>query len=88
MRANWVKRVLFLADRNSLVRQGFGSFKTHLPTVIPVNLIEDKKRSAKEKNISSANVMLSTYPTIFNQIGKEEKQTVPMVKEQLPYRTC
>ena len=70
MRANWVKRVLFLADRNSLVRQAFRNFKTHLPTVTPVNLIEDKKRSAKDKNISSANVVLSTYPTMFNQIGK------------------
>ena len=70
MRANWVKRVLFLADRNSLVRQAFRNFKTHLPTVTPVNLIEDKKRSAKDKNISSANVVLSSYPTMFNQIGK------------------
>ena len=70
MRANWVKRVLFLADRNSLVRQAFRNFKTHLPTVTPVNLIEDKKRSAKDKNITSANVVLSTYPTMFNQIGK------------------
>ena len=70
MRANWVKRVLFLADRNSLVRQAFRNFKSHLPTVTHVNLIEDKKRSAKDKNISSANVVLSTYPTMFNQIGK------------------
>ena len=72
MRANWVKRVLFLADRNSLVRQAFRNFKTHLPTVTPVNLIEDKKRSAKDKNITSANVVLSTYPTMFNQIGKSD----------------
>jgi len=70
MRANWVKRVLFLADRNSLVRQAFRNFKSHLPTVTPVNLIEDKKLSAKDKNITNANVVLSTYPTMFNQIGK------------------
>ena len=52
MRANWVKRTLFLADRNALLTQAFRNFKTHLPTVTPVNLIEDKK--AKDKNAGSA----------------------------------
>ena len=70
MRANWVKRVLFLADRNSLVRQAFRNFKTHLPTVTPVNLIEDKK--AKDKTAGSANVVLSTYPTMFNRINNQK----------------
>ena len=68
MRGNWVKRVLFLADRNSLVKQAFRNFKTHLPLVTPVNLIEDKK--TKDKNWGSANVVLSTYPTMFNRINK------------------
>ncbi len=31
MRCNWVKRVLFLADRVALVNQAVGAFKTHLP---------------------------------------------------------
>ena len=31
MRANWVKRVLFLADRTALVNQAANAFKTHLP---------------------------------------------------------
>ena len=31
MRANWVKRVLFLADRMALVNQAVNAFKTHLP---------------------------------------------------------
>ncbi|MBW4532637.1 MAG: DEAD/DEAH box helicase family protein [Pleurocapsa minor HA4230-MV1] len=68
MRGNWVKRVLFLADRNSLVNQTFRNFKTHLPLVTPVNLLEDKK--TKDKNWGSANVVLSTYPTMFNRINK------------------
>lgn len=67
MRANWVKRTLFLADRNALLTQAFRNFKTHLPTVTPVNLIEDKK--AKDKTAGSANVVLSTYPTMFNRIS-------------------
>lgn len=35
MRANAVKRVLFLADRNALLTQAFRAFKTHLPNVSP-----------------------------------------------------
>lgn len=70
MRANWVKRTLFLADRNALLTQAFRNFKTHLPTATPVNLIEDKK--AKDKTASSANVVLSTYPTMFNRITNQE----------------
>ena len=31
MRANWVKRVLFLADRKALVNQAANAFKAHLP---------------------------------------------------------
>jgi type I site-specific restriction endonuclease len=31
MRAGWVKRVLFLADRVALVNQAAGAFKAHLP---------------------------------------------------------
>ena len=31
MRANWVKRVLFLADRKALVKQAANAFKAHLP---------------------------------------------------------
>ena len=32
MRANWAKRVLFLADRVALVRQAVNAFKRHLPS--------------------------------------------------------
>ena len=31
MKAGWVKRVLFLADRTALVNQAANAFKTHLP---------------------------------------------------------
>ncbi|MBE9044308.1 DEAD/DEAH box helicase family protein [Pleurocapsales cyanobacterium LEGE 10410] len=74
MRANWVKRTLFLADRNALLTQAFRNFKEHLPkTVTPVNLIDDKKvKAVKDKNAGSANVVLSTYPTMFNRINNQE----------------
>ena len=34
MRCNWVKRVLFLADRVALVNQAVNAFKRHLPDAV------------------------------------------------------
>jgi type I restriction enzyme R subunit len=47
MRCNWVKRVLFLADRVALVNQAVGAFKTHLPDSPPVNLVTDKEAEGR-----------------------------------------
>lgn len=66
MRANWVKRVLFLADRNALLTQALRAFKTHLPTVTPIDLTKDKA-------FESANVVLSTYPTMLNCINRTDE---------------
>lgn len=66
MRANWVKRVLFLADRNALLTQALRAFKTHLPTVTPIDLTKDKA-------FESANVVLSTYPTMLNCINRTDR---------------
>ena len=41
MRAGWVKRVLFLADRTALVNQAVNAFKAHLPDSGPVNLVAE-----------------------------------------------
>jgi len=60
MRANWVKRVLFLADRVALVRQAANAFKAHLPDSSPVNLVLDRKGQGR--------VYLSTYPTMMGLI--------------------
>jgi type I restriction enzyme, R subunit len=40
--ANWAKRILFLADRTALLTQAYRAFKSHLPTVTPINLTENK----------------------------------------------
>ncbi|HVJ78253.1 MAG TPA: DEAD/DEAH box helicase family protein [Hyphomicrobium sp.] len=65
MRAGWVKRVLFLADRTALVNQATGAFKAHLPDSAPVNLVTERT--------SEGRVFLSTYPTMMNLIdGKQE----------------
>jgi type I restriction enzyme, R subunit len=65
MRAGWVKRVLFLADRIALVNQATGAFKAHLPDSAPVNLVTERT--------SDGRVFLSTYPTMMNLIdGKQD----------------
>jgi len=60
MKANWVKRVLFLADRTALVNQAVGAFKTHLPGVTTINLVTEKATGGR--------VYVSTYPTMMNLI--------------------
>ena len=44
MRADWVKRVLFLADRTALVRRPPAPSRAHLPASNPVNLLEPTAR--------------------------------------------
>src|SRR5262249_17142729 len=62
MRANWVKRVLFLADRTALVRQAVNAFKKHLPGVATVNLLEERDQEGR--------VYVSTYPTMMGLIDE------------------
>ena len=67
MRAGWVKRVLFLADRVSLVNQATGAFKAHLPDSAPVNLVTERTADGR--------VFLSTYPTMMNLIDGKVQGT-------------
>ena len=64
MRANWVKHVLFLADRVALVKQATGEFKKHLPDASPVNLVTERHGQGR--------VFLSTYPTMMGLIEEME----------------
>jgi len=57
----WIKNVLFLADRNSLVTQAKRSFVNLLPDLSVTNLCE-------EKNNYSAHCVFSTYQTMMNCI--------------------
>jgi type I restriction enzyme R subunit len=66
IRANWAKRILFLADRIALVNQATTAFKQHLPDAAPVNLVTDKD--------SEGRVYVSTYPTIMNLIDQGEDE--------------
>lgn len=62
-KCNWVKRILFLADRNALVTQAKNAFKEHLPELSAIDL-------TKEKEDSGTRLVFSTYPTIINKIDK------------------
>jgi type I restriction enzyme R subunit len=62
MRANWVRRVLFLADRTALVNQAVNAFKRFLPSSSPVNLVTDRD--------STGRVYVSTYPTMMGLVDE------------------
>ena len=68
MRANWAKRVLFLADRVALVRQAHNNFKAHLPSAPSANLIE--KHDPRKNDHNGARVCVATYPTMMNLIDE------------------
>jgi type I restriction enzyme R subunit len=64
----WVKNILFLADRNSLVTQAKRSFVNLLPDLSVTNLCE-------EKDNYTAHCVFSTYQTMMNVIdtAKDDK---------------
>ena len=68
LRANWAKRILFLADRTSLVKQATRAFTTHLPASAPLNLLEANSFD----HITTARVALCTYQTMLNLLEKRD----------------
>ena len=61
MEKGWVRDILFLADRNSLVTQAKRNFVNLLPDLSVVNLCEDKTNY-------TAHCVFSTYQTMYNCI--------------------
>ena len=61
LNAGWIKNVLFLADRNSLVTQAKRNFSNLLPDLSVTNLCE-------EKDNYNAHCVFSTYQTMMNCI--------------------
>ena len=68
MRNDWVKNVLFLADRTALVNQAHEKYEAFLPDVSMSVLSEEKEPDM------NARIMFSTYQTMINYIDKEEKK--------------
>ena len=61
-RHNYVKNVLFLADRKALVKQAKNNFSKLLPNLALCNLLDSKD------NPEEARMIFSTYPTMMNAI--------------------
>ncbi len=61
LKTNWIKNILFLADRNSLVTQAKRCFANLLPNLSVTNLCE-------EKDNYNAHCVFSTYQTMMNVI--------------------
>lgn len=69
LRNKWIKNVLFLADRTSLVEQAFKNFKKILPNM-SYCVLSDRKL-ADEPN---SRVTFSTHQTMINYIDAENKE--------------
>lgn len=67
IRHGWVKNVLFLADRTSLVTQAKRAFVNLLPNLSVVNLCEDKANY-------NARGVFSTYQTMMNCIDETKDE--------------
>lgn len=63
LRHGWVKNILFLADRTSLVLQAKRAFVNLLPNLSVTNLCEEKDNYA-------AHCVFSTYQTMYNVIDE------------------
>lgn len=67
MRNEWVKNILFLADRTALVNQAAKNFTKLLPSATVTVLSDSKKPDM------NARIMFSTYQTMINYIDRESK---------------
>lgn len=63
-KANWVKRVLFLADRNALIHQAQVNLLEYLPNLPSIDLTRGKEDE-------SCRIVFSTYQTMINMIDGE-----------------
>ncbi|WP_167958826.1 DEAD/DEAH box helicase family protein [Anaerosporobacter faecicola] len=68
MRHNYVKNVLFLADRTALVKQAKKNFTNLLPSLSVCNLLDSKD------NPEQARMIFSTYPTMLNAIDEKKSK--------------
>ena len=66
----WVKNILFLADRTSLVTQAKRSFVNLLPDLSVTNLCEEKDNTAAHCVFSTYQTMLGCIDTVTDEQGK------------------
>lgn len=68
-KANWVKNVLFLADRTSLVRQAHKNFNKLLPS-IPTSIFAGTS-TERDKN---ARIIFATYQTMIRLVNGDNRE--------------
>ncbi len=64
---DWIKNILFLADRKALVRQAKRNFKELLPELSLCNLLDSK-------DSPESRMVFSTYPTMMNAIDNVKNE--------------
>ena len=69
MKSNWVKNVLFLADRTSLVKQAHKNFNKLLP-----NVTTSVYSGGSLNRDENARIIFSTYQTMIGLVNDEKKQ--------------
>ncbi|MBQ3566608.1 MAG: DEAD/DEAH box helicase family protein [Oscillospiraceae bacterium] len=69
MKAEWIKNVLFLADRTSLVKQAHKNFNKLLP-----NVTTSVYSGGSLDRDSNARIIFSTYQTMINLINDDTKE--------------
>ena len=69
MKAGWIKNVLFLADRTSLVRQAHKNFNKLLPNVTTTLLT-----GGSMNRDFSARIVFSTYQTMINLVNDDTRE--------------
>lgn len=67
-RHNYVKNILFLADRTALVKQAKNSYSNLLPDLSCCNLLDGKD------DPESSRMIFSTYPTLMNAIDEKKNK--------------
>ena len=67
---SWIKNVLFLADRNSLVTQAKRSFVNLLPNMSAANLCEEKDKYSERCIFSTYQTMMNCIDTVKDEEGK------------------
>lgn len=69
-RNDWIKNILFLADRTELVRQAKNAFKSYLPDS-SLSVLSENDDANRDYN---ARITLSTYPTMANLIDDDNRK--------------
>ncbi len=70
LRHGWIRDILFLADRSSLVTQAKRNFAALLPSLSATNLCEEKDNTAAHCVFSTYQTMMNCIDTVRDEKGK------------------